>query len=146
MNLDQEFHELFLIPEVPKKSRLTDRSRLKARVSKNHPEHYRYYKLKPLNDVPKSQKDKKSSSKSSSKSQTAPSGVPTISDPPILELNPNPSSFKIFATIRQAVIENKLRKDSLVFIRSLQGFNNCDDGNDESDAEDSSKESPIKVN
>lgn len=144
-NLDQEFHELFFVPEAPKKSRFTDRSRLKQRVCKNHPEHYRYYKLRSFAEVVSGKQKDKKSSKSSSKSQPAPSGVPAVSDPPILELNSNPSRFKIFATIRQAVIENKLRNDSLIFVRSLQGLNNCDDANEESDQEDSSKDSPIKV-
>lgn len=142
MNLDQEFHELFFIPEAPKKSRFTDRSRLRARVSKNHPEHYRYYNLRSLNAVPKA-KEKKSKSKS--RESPSSSVQPFTEQPPILELNSNPSSFKVFATIRQAVIESKLRNDSLLFIRSLQGFNNCDDANDDSDQDDSSKDSPIKV-
>ena len=147
MNLDQEFHELFFIPEAPKKSRFLDRQRLKARVSKNRQEYYPYVNLKPLNDGPKGRKERKSSSKSAAKPQQPSSpSMAAVAEPPILELNSNPSSFKIFATIRQAVKENKLRNDSLVFVRSLQGFNNnFDDLNDESDQDESSKESPIKV-
>ena len=142
MNLDQEFHELFYVPEVPKKSRFTDRSRLRARVGKNHPEHYRYHKLKSVSDGSKNQKDKKSSKSQSSLSGVLPS---MVTDPPIIELNSNPSMFKVFATIRQAVIEKKLRNESLIFVRSLQGFNSCDEANDESDQDEISKESPIKV-
>lgn len=137
MNLDQEFHELFYVPEAPKKSRLTDRSRVKGRVSKSHPEHYRY-KVKSVSDGSKSQKEKKL------KPQSSFSGVPsTLSDPPILQLDPNPSMFKVFATIRQTVMENKLRNQSVIFLRSLQGFNSCEE-NDDSDLEEN-KESPVKV-
>lgn len=69
-------------------------------------------------------------------------GGVSMVDPPVLELNPNPSMFRVFATIRQAVMEKKLREESLIFLRSVQGLS---EENEETEEEERSKESPIKV-
>ena len=38
---------------------------------------------------------------------------------PFLEVNHNPSSFSVYAAIRQTVLENKLRRDSLLFASTI---------------------------
>lgn len=144
MGLESEFHELFHLHEPPKKVRASDKQRLRAaaRGSKHRIDQLQQHFNALVRGVEKERPAKAPPVPAMAKPLTD-SMSTSQPGPPFLELNCNPSSFAVFSTVRQSVLESKLRRAALIYNQAVQGLAG-DDGSDEGD--DARSSSLLKVN
>lgn len=126
MSLDLDFYQMFHVPDPPKKARLSaDKQHGHRKGAKMKHHHHR----RPHDPDNSFNKLVNYVQKPSDPVITCRQNLSPLV--PIIELQPNPSSFAVFSVIRQCVMEKKLKQAAVIYNQNIQG---C--GQEEEDSED----------